>query len=274
MPGTTAHTMHGAGPGYTTGMALDQELEAARRAAVLAGEVALAHQRRGVSAERKADSSPVTEADRAAERVISSELARLFPDDGQLGEEGCRRDSRSGRRWIIDPLDGTRDFVRGNRQWAVQLALEISENEVVAGVCHFPALDETYWAVRGEGAFRNGDRIHVSGVKQFSDAVLCVNGLHNIAGRRFAGGLVEWMSSFWTVRSFGGSPDSMQVASGKADVWINNGAKPWDLAPARIITEEAGGVFRNFDGAASIYGLDCFTCTPVLEAEVLRFLHG
>ena len=154
----------------------------------------------------------------------------------------------------------------------MQLALELSRDEVVAGVCHFPALGETYRAVRGAGAFFNGDRIHVSAVTRRADAALCINGLHNIAPRHFAPALIKWMSSFWTVRNFGGSPDSMQVASGKADAWINNGAKPWDLAPAKIITEEAGGLLRNFGGGGSIYGHACFTCVPALEAELLDFL--
>src|SRR4029453_1583338 len=105
-------------------MAWEKELDVCRRVSLRAGAIALEHAARGVSAERKADDSPVTEADRAVEAFVVSALREAFPDDGVLGEEGARGEGRSGRRWIIDPIDGTRDFMRGIPVWSNLLALE------------------------------------------------------------------------------------------------------------------------------------------------------
>lgn len=258
-------------PGYTVTVNYQAELEYALELARKAGETALGYWRRGLEAEDKQDLSPVTPADRAVERLMMTALEEAFPEDGLLGEEGGGRQARSDRRWILDPIDGTRDFVRGSRAWAVMLALE-AEGDIVLGVCHLPALDETYWAVRGGGAFENGEPIHVSSITQVSRAVLCFNDFANLTRRPFSRLLPEWMARFWAVRNPGGSPGALLVASGRADAWIEPSCQPWDLAPLKIITEEAGGVFSNFAGASSIWGGDCFTCTPALEAELRGFL--
>src|SRR5207249_3757637 len=109
------------------------------------------------------------------EREIARALEEAFPEDGLLGEEGSAKDSRGGRRWIIDPIDGTRDFLRGNRAWSVLIGLE-AEGEVVAGVSYFPAMDEMFTAARGAGAYCNGERIRASAISDPSQAVLSVNG--------------------------------------------------------------------------------------------------
>src|ERR1043166_8781242 len=131
------------------------ELELARVLAEQGGAIALRYWNTGLQPEMKSDASPVTIADRECERFISCSLEEAFPEDGLLGEEGATKDSRSGRRWIIDPIDGTRDFVRGSRAWAILIALE-EAGEVVAGVSYLPAIDEMFLAARGEGAFLNG----------------------------------------------------------------------------------------------------------------------
>ncbi len=258
-------------PGYTVTVKYQAELEYALGLVRRAGETALGYWRTGLEAEDKADDSPVTLADRAVERLLAAALEEAFPEDGLLGEEGGDRQAASGRRWIIDPIDGTRDFVRGSRTWAVMLALE-DEGDVVLGVCHLPALGETYWAVRGGGAFENGERIRVSSISEVSRAVLCFNDFANLTRCPFAARLDGWMARFWAVRNPGGSPGALLVASGRADAWIEPSCQPWDLAPLKIIAEEAGGVFSNFGGSSSIWGGDCFICTPALEAELRGFL--
>src|SRR6202047_1449221 len=120
------------------------ELEVAVQAARQAAELAQRYQP-GIVAEQKPDNSPVTEADRECERLISRMLKDAFPNDGLLGEEGAHAESRSGRRWIVDPIDGTRDYVRGNPLWAVLIALE-ENGEVQAGVAHLPVFGDTLWA--------------------------------------------------------------------------------------------------------------------------------
>jgi fructose-1,6-bisphosphatase/inositol monophosphatase family enzyme len=130
-----------------------RELQFARTIARRAGDLALRFQSEGVAAEAKSDLSPVTAADRAAEKLILGAIEQEFPADGLLGEEGSDRPGRSGRRWIVDPIDGTREYVRGNPAWSVLVALEVDGDSRV-GVAHFPATGKTYWAVRGGGAFR------------------------------------------------------------------------------------------------------------------------
>src|SRR5437762_4627690 len=139
------------------------------------GGIAMKYWNQGVIAEQKPDQSPVTAADKEAERAISRAIEETFPEDGVLGEEGSAKPSRNGRRWIIDPIDGTRDFVRGNHAWSVLIGLE-EDGEVVAGASYFPALDEMFTAVRGAGAYCNDAPIHASPISDPSHAVLSFNG--------------------------------------------------------------------------------------------------
>jgi histidinol phosphatase-like enzyme (inositol monophosphatase family) len=252
-------------------MSFEKELEIARRIAAQAGRLALGNQARGFESETKSDDTPVTSADRANERLITKLLEEAFPDDGVLGEEGAAREGRSGRRWIIDPIDGTRSFMRGIPTWGVMLALE-AEGEMVVGACNLAALGELYSAAAGLGAYCNGTRIHCSPAKTPDQAMLCLSGFDKVAERSFGERLLPWITQFWSVRSMGGCIDAMYVASGRAEVWIAMQAKAWDLAPLKIIGEEAGASFFNLDGKSSIYGGDAVMTIPSLENEVRRFL--
>ena len=254
-------------------MLYQRELDTALAAVHRAGEKALGYWRGRISSEAKADDSPVTPADRECERLLVQDLCHGFPDDGILGEEGAQKPSGSGRRWILDPIDGTRDFLRGNRLWSMLVALE-EGGEVVLGLAHFPALGETYWAARGAGAFRNGERIRVSTVTEISRAVLCINSFSQIHRENFSRHLIEWMRHFWAVRALGGALDAMLVASGSAEVWIEQGAKAWDLAALQVIAEEAGARFFNFDGGRSIYAGNCVISVPALETVMRRFVSS
>src|SRR6266511_1642670 len=171
-------------------MTWEREMEVARRVARGAGEIALEYAARGVEAEDKPDHSPVTAADRASEAYIASKLLAAFPEDGLLGEEGGRAAARSGRRWIVDPIDGTRDFLRGVPTWGILIALE-AEGEVTVGVCRFPAQGQTYHAVRGGGAFADDRPIRVSAIREKSRAALCLTGFNAVLGRPFAPRLLD-----------------------------------------------------------------------------------
>ena len=247
-----------------------REIEVAAQAARKAGELALRYQP-GIVAEAKPDNSPVTEADRECERLIAGMLSEAFPEDGFLGEEGTRGDSRSGRRWIIDPIDGTRDYIRGRPLWANLIALE-DAGEIVAGVVNLPLLDSLYTAGRAAGAFRNDSPIRASSRTSVQEATLCIDAFNRLDGASFKDRLPDWMARFWSVRGFGGAPDAMMVASGQVDIWIEPRAAPWDFAPLKVIVEEAGGRFLNFDGGHSIYAGNCVVCAPGLEQEVRSFL--
>ena len=247
-----------------------KELTVATDAARRAAELALLYQP-GIVADTKSDGSPVTRADRECEQLISRILSEAFPGDGVLGEEGARAESSNGRRWIIDPIDGTRDYVRGNPLWANLIGLE-ADGEVVAGVVHLPMLGFLYAAGRGGGAYRNDSRIRVSGRSAVEESVLCINAFTKLDGVKFRSELMDWMARFWSVRGLGGAADAMMVASGQAEIWIEPCASPWDFAPLKVVVEEAGGVFLNFDGGSTIYAGSAIACAPGLVPEARRLL--
>ncbi len=254
-------------------MPFAKEIEIARRVAERSAELALRHQAAGVQPEIKPDDSPVTIADRECERLIVATLEEAFPGDGFLGEEGSRKESSTGRRWIIDPIDGTRDFLRCNPLWSVLIGLE-EAGEVVAGVIHFPLFQQTCWASRGGGAFRNDARLRVSSIHNLSQAVLSVNSLNHLRNMPLGVGLMDWINGFWAFRCLGGTPDAIMVAAGEADVWIEPKVSPWDLAAAQVILEEAGAVFFTFSGARTIYEGNAIACTPGLEPDVRAHFHA
>jgi len=248
-------------------MTYQKELDFARRMAELAGGNAARIRAAGITAETKSDDSPVTVADRENERLIREAIEKQFPLDGLLGEEGSSKTGSSGRRWIIDPIDGTRDFVRGNRFWCVLIALEES-GEPVAGVACFPMLDEMYWGVRGGGSYRNGERLHVSAVDSIDRSSFCPNGLHLAAARPYLDRVTALMQRSWSVRAYGGALDGCLVASGKAEIWFEPKVEVWDLAPLKVILEEAGGEFFAADGSRRIDRGTAIGCAPGVGAAV------
>jgi histidinol phosphatase-like enzyme (inositol monophosphatase family) len=252
-------------------MEWEKELQVARSAAMHAGDLAVGYQSQELKPETKPDLSPVTAADRACEKLIASEILAAFPDDGLLGEEGASKESRNQRKWIIDPIDGTRDYVRGLPYWAVLIGLEV-DGVVVVGVVHMAALKNMYHAVKGRGAFCNDRPISIAGIDSPSNALACVNGLNNVTEFPWASRLVPWMDQFWAVRSLGGCMDAMMLASGHADLWLEAHAKAWDLAAVNLILEEAGARVRNFDGGNSIYGGNAIAYVPPLENAVRDLL--
>jgi len=250
-------------------MNYQREVEFARRVAVAAGANARRIRAQGITPETKADESPVTIADKDNERLIREAIESQFPDDGILGEEGSSKPGTSGRRWIVDPIDGTRDFVRGNRFWCVLIGLEAADDSLV-GVAHFPMLDETYWAALGEGSYLHDERLHASARTTFGECSFHANGLQLAEARPHLPAVVDLMQQSWSVRAYGGGLDACLVASGKVDVWFEPKVAPWDLAALRLIIEEAGGVFFALDGSRRIDRGSAFGCAPGLAAEVRR----
>src|SRR5260370_38344950 len=156
----------------------DREVEVAIAVSRKAAEVALAMQA-GIAFESKADGSPVTAADKACEAIIAATLLAAFPADGLLGEEGAAAESRNGRRWIIDPIDGTRDYLRGNPLWANLIALE-ADGEVVVGIVNLPGLGGLYSASPGGGAFTDSTPIHPSAKTPFAESGLCLDSIKKL----------------------------------------------------------------------------------------------
>ena len=222
--------------------------------------------------EEKRDSSPVTIADREGERLMSQLLQEFFPEDGILGEEGTSVLSKSGRRWLIDPIDGTKDFVRGNPFWSIQLALQIGD-QVVLGIIHCPCLDEMLYAAENAGCFWNDTRVSVSDISRLDKSILMVSGF-NAAGDSWSEDSVHFLTkNCWTVRCYGGSYDVIMLARGKADIWLSGRGMEWDYAPAQIIARECGARFLTREGNDRIDAQHCVVCAPGIEQEIRRILN-
>jgi histidinol-phosphatase len=238
---------------------VNPDLELAHRLADAADAISLARFRTGLAVERKPDLTPVTEADRGVEAELRRLLAEERPDDAVLGEEeGVSGDS--ARRWILDPIDGTRNYTRGIPVWATLVALAVDGN-VELGVVSAPALDRRWWAERGRGAFADRKPIHVSQVDRVEDAVLCLaldRPLPAIAARA------------WHVRGFGDFWAHMLVAEGAVDAAVDAvGVVAWDLAAVQVVVEEAGGRFTDFAGVDRFDGGTGVSSNGLLHEELL-----
>ena len=227
---------------------------------------------RGTETEEKPDLSPVTVADRESEQLISRLLTESFPEDGILGEEGASVPSRSGRRWLIDPIDGTRDFVRRIPFWSVQIALE-DRGEIVLGIIYLPGQEEMFHAVKGSGCFWNDTRTEASKVARLDKAILMVSGFRD-AWRSWNPEKVVYLTEkCWTVRAYSGCYDVTMIARGKADIWLSGSGMEWDYAPAVVIAQECGAVYLTKDGSRRIDVSNALICTAALETE-LRNIMG
>ncbi len=227
--------------------ALDAAVDAARAA----GRIALKYFRGGFEVAKKPDDTPVTPADREAEQAIVEILGRAFPDCGVLGEEFGGRGTKEVR-WIIDPIDGTKNFVRGIGIWATLIALE-ERGEVTVGVIHNPVTAELYTARRGAGAFLNGERIRVSDVAELGRAFFLHAGLGIVRKGGHWDGFARLIDATDRQRGFGDYMGYGLVAEGKAEIYAELDLKPWDLAAPKILVEEAGGRFTDFAGRPTIY---------------------
>ena len=248
--------------------ALDAVTEAARAA----GEIALKYYRSGFDVTIKPDLTPVTQADREAEQVIVEILRRAFPDHGFLGEEFGERGSRE-RRFIIDPIDGTKNFVRRIPVWATLIALE-EAGEITVGVVHNPVTGELYTARRGGGAFLNGERIRVSDVAEIGEAHLIHAGLGLLRRAGYWDGFVRLVDATDRQRGFGDYLGYALVAEGKAEMYVEVDLKPWDLAPCKIVVEEAGGRFTDLAGTPTIYSGNALATNGRLHDAALAPLAG
>ena len=225
---------------------------------------------------RKADLTPVTQADHEAEVAIVERLRPEFPDIGFLGEEFGAQGGQS-RRWIVDPIDGTKNFVRGIPYWATLLALE-EDGEVTLGVVHSPATGELFWARRGQGAWADGAPLRVSAVDRLGDAMLVhssLNLLRPLDGRRGAGtGSCASSSATDRQRGFGDYFGYTFVLRGQAELMLEADVKAWDIAPFKVLFEEAGGRFTDLAGRPTIYSGTALASNGRLHDEALALLNG
>ena len=245
--------------------------ERAITAAQQAGRLALGYFDANVTVEWKHDQTPVTLADRQAEALLRTQLLGAFPGDGFLGEESGDTPGDSGFRWIIDPIDGTRNFVRGIPLWATLVGLDYKE-EPIAGVAVLPALGQTYRALRGEGAFRDDRQIHVSKIAALSEAMMFYSSLSWFlkAGRQDV--FIDLAKRVQRQRGFGDFYGFLLVAQGSGELMMEHGVHIWDIAAMKPIVEEAGGRLTDWDGQPNIHRPDVLASNGVLHEEILRLL--
>jgi len=255
----------------------DAALAAAVDAARAAGRVALKYYHGGFEIALKPDATPVTQADREAERTIVDILGRAFPHHGFLGEE-FGGSGATETRWIVDPIDGTKNFVRRIPIWATLIALE-EHGEITVGVIHNPVTGDLYTARRGGGAFLNGERLHVSSESDLGPAYLLHAGLRGARTTRYWDGFMRLVDATDRQRGFGDYIGYCLIAEGKAEIYAEiypegSGLKPWDLAPCRILVEEAGGRFTDLDGRATIYSSSALATNGRLHDAAVAMLHS
>lgn len=245
-------------------------LEAAMDLARLTGDIALSHYRSNLVVETKGDGSPVTAADRAAETAARDWVRRLFPADGILGEEFGEERPEAPRRWVIDPIDGTKSFVRGVPLWGSLVALCEGER-VLAGAAYFPAVGEMVAAAPGEGSWWNGSECRVSSVSRIADAmVMTTDDRFLDVPARFPGW--ERVSRAARIsRTWGDCFGYLLVATGRAEAMFDPILSPWDSAALQPIITEAGGVFTDWDGRDSAFGGSAVATNAAL-GPVLRDL--
>jgi histidinol-phosphatase len=226
---------------------------------------------RDLVVESKPDLTPVTEADRAAERVLRARIEAERPGDGVVGEEYGESEGAGPRRWILDPIDGTKSFVRGIPAWGTLIALE-QDGEIVVGVVSAPALRRRWWASRGRGAFADGESIQVSRVGAIEDALVCYTSLTAFDEYGLGEQFRALAARCWEARGFSDYWAHVLVAEGSADIAVEPVMNLWDNAPLQVIVEEAGGRFTDLEGRPRADGGNAVTTNGLLHDAVLAAL--
>lgn len=252
-------------------MNLEPFLNTAMEAAYIGGRRTLAHWNTGVSIETKSDDSPVTIADRESEAAIRVAIRAKYPGHSILGEEEGQTDGDPDYRWIIDPLDGTKTFVRGVPLYGSLVGLEIG-GEAVVGAMYMPVLDEMLSAATGLGCRWNGRPARVSNVDRLEDATLLTTSSESV--RRRGGAWDTLASRTKLTRGWGDCYGYALVATGRAEIMLDAGMNPWDCAPILPILTEAGGRFTDWNGTATIHGKDGFGTNGLLHDDVLEILRA
>ena len=252
---------------------LTELLEFAIALARGAGDITLKYFRKQPETSTKADGSYVTIADREAESYLRRELAKHFPDDGVLGEEEGEREGRSGRRWIIDPIDGTFAFVHGVPFYGVLIALEINR-EMSVGVVNIPALNEIVAAAKGAGCFFNNAPARVSNVNRLEDAMVLATDFNACSRYGFGGAAEQLQARAKASRTWGDCYGYVLVATGRADVMLDPVMNLWDCAPLLPIMEEAGGTFTDWRGERTAHGGNSIATNGVLFDEVMTLVRN
>jgi histidinol phosphatase-like enzyme (inositol monophosphatase family) len=238
-----------------------------------AGKITLKYFRKTCAVDTKLDGSFVTRADREAEAHLRARISDKFPDDAILGEEEDDRAGSSGRRWIIDPIDGTFSFVHGVPMFGVLVALEI-DSDPTLGVINLPATAEIVYAARGRGCFCNGQRMRVSNTELLDEALVLSTDFETCKQYRFEDAAQRLQSRAKARRTWGDCYGHAMVATGRAEVMLDPVMNVWDCAALLPIIEEAGGTFTDWRGERTIHGGNAISTNGVLFDEVMKIVNS
>ncbi len=246
-------------------------LEFALESVWQAGRLTLGYFQTAVPAERKADNTPVTLADREAEQLLRRRITRYWPDHGIIGEEFGRSPSNSPYTWIIDPIDGTKSFVSGVPLYSNLLALTDGD-EALLGVANFPALEEMIYARRGGGCYWNGRRTRVSIKSELREALVLTSELNYFQAAHRWDAWLRLCEQTYAQRTWGDAYGYFLVATGRAEIMVDPAMHVWDCGPFQVILEEAGGTFTDWRGTPTIHGNESIATNGVLLEQVLALV--
>ena len=250
---------------------MSADLELAQRLADFADAITMRHFRSiDLRVETKPDNTPVSNADREVETMIRERLAAERPGDAVVGEE-FGETGIGTRRWIIDPVDATKNYVRGIPVFATLIALE-EDGDIRAGVVSAPALGARWWAARGEGAFGGDRRLQVSRVGNLKEAQLCIAGLEEWRDTGSLDALLELSRRCGRTRGFGDFWQHMMVAQGSAELAVEPDVSLWDMAAIKVIVEEAGGTVTDLAGVSTAGGGNAISSNGLLHEAALRYV--
>lgn len=241
-------------------------------AARAAGDLAYTYFKKNLKVSYKADNSPVTIADVEAEKLIRKIITKNFPDHGIIGEELENKNPKAKYQWVIDPIDGTKQFVRGIPFWTTLLAL-LENDKPIIGISYTAALGEIYTAQKGNGTFLNGKRCHVSKVKDLESAYFSYSSLEYFTKKNKMNGFLKLDRTVKTARGYAESLGYHLLIQGKIDIMLEAKDSLWDLAAPAILIEEAGGKFSDFSGKFSLTSEEAVATNGLLHEQVLKILN-
>ena len=248
-------------------------INTAIEAAQKAGQLAYRYFKSQPKVTYKPDDSPVTRADIEAEKLIRKIITKKFPDHGIIGEELPPVNPNSRFQWVIDPIDGTRDFVRGSQFWATLLAV-LKDNKPIIGIAFFPTLDELFIAEENKGCFFNGKRTKVSKISNLKDAYVALGSqLKHFADKNKAKQIIKISQKVQCTRNIAAYGYSL-LLTGRADGMLNANGGIWDFAAPAILVEEAGGRFSDFAGKFSLTSENSLLSNSLIHDQVLKILNA
>jgi histidinol-phosphatase len=250
---------------------LSQLLEVAVDAAYLAGKRTLAYFQTPIQPDLKSDNTPVTIADREAEKILRGRILQSFPDHAILGEEEGETSGSAPYRWIVDPIDGTKSFITGVPLYGVLVGVEV-EGTVKVGVIYLPGTNEMIAAADGLGCTWNGRPCRVSTTSRLEAASLMTSSI--ISAQKRSDAFDKLVSKTRIQRTWGDAYGYALIATGRADIMLDPIVNPWDVAPMLPILREAGGHFSDWKGTATVHGGDAVATNPQLKDAVLDILRS